>query len=80
MYVSYGIPVVAKQMTGHPAALPADPPAGGRDTQVAPVSDQQGTGASQLGLGGEELSAPPSALQRKIMEILERQARDLEQS
>ena len=80
MNVSYSMPVVAQQITGHPAALPADLPGNGKSGQVAPVAARQDAGGFELSLNRDEPSAPPSALQRKILEILELPARELEQS
>ena len=79
MNVSYSMPVVAQQITGHPAALPSELPGNGNTGRVAPVAERQDASGLDLGLNRDEPSTPPSALQRKIMEILERQARELEQ-
>lgn len=79
MYVSMGLPAMAPQTTGHPAGLPAEPPVAQADQEVAPVSEKSGTSGAQLHQGNSDESAPPSAMQRKIMEILERQAEEIGQ-
>ncbi len=74
MYVTMGLPSMAPQTTGHPAGLPAEPPAAQGDQEVTPVSEKSDTADAQLRQDTSDQSAPPSAIQRKIMELLERQA------
>ena len=79
MNISYGVPVMAPQTTGHPAGLPADPSASPNAARVAPVEEKSDSAGAGLRKQDDEQSAPPSAIQRKIMELLERQAKELDQ-
>lgn len=76
MYVSMSLPAMAPQTTGHPAGLPAEPPVATADQEVAPVTGKPDTSGTQLRQDGEDQGAPPSAIQRKITELLEQQAED----
>jgi len=80
MNITYGMPILAQQTTGHPAALPAEPQPAPADRQVSALSNSSDTGDARAGQSEGEPAAPPSAMQRKIMEILERQAEALEDS
>ena len=80
MSPAIGLPLMAPQPTGHPAALPADPPAVRSDLQIKAAS--AGSNASGARTGDDPGSsdapvAPPSAMQLKIMEILKDQAENL---
>ncbi|WP_109464001.1 hypothetical protein [Albibacillus kandeliae] len=80
MNISYGVPIQAPQTTGHPASLPADMMQDTAARQVATVSEGADGFSFDLGLGKEQsVEAPPTAMQRKIMELLERQAKELEE-
>ena len=76
MKVSFGLPWMAPQTTGHPNALPPDPPVTRSDKKVAAAAGQSGT-AGTARRDREEASAPPSAMQRKITELLESQAKNI---
>lgn len=81
MNVSIGVPAMAPQTTGHPAALPEDATLAVSDQKVAEApanGDAQGADA-QAGQSGSD-SFPPSAIQRKILELLEKQVADLDAS
>ncbi|TMV15053.1 hypothetical protein [Arenibacterium halophilum] len=81
MQISYGVPIVAPSVTGHPAALPPEPEVTTPDSRVAPVAggaSAQGA-QTQTQSQSDDQTAPPSAMQRKIMEILERQAKEIEE-
>lgn len=80
MNVTMGLPVMAPQTTGHPAGLPADPPAAQGDQKLSPVDQKGDSSGAQMRQDKDDQSAPPSAIQRKIMELLERQAEQLDQS
>ena len=81
MHITYGVPMMAPQTTGHPAALPADAQTAASTQQVTPpaaggnTSDAQNRDHPQ-----DQNTAPPSAMQIKIMELLEQQAEKLETS
>ena len=78
MQITYGVPIVAPSITGHPAALPPEQDLPPSDTRVAKVETGNSTGDTSTNAQGGEQTAPPSAMQRKIMEILEQQAKDLD--
>lgn len=80
MNVTMTLPALAPQPTGHPASLPAAPPEPSRTQQVRPPSAGNASADTQPRNHGSEdgrNTAPPSAIQIKIMEILEQQAREL---
>ncbi len=82
MNISIALPAMAPQPTGHPASLPAEPSPPDTTQTVTPASEGDASGQTdqrQSGDGTQQESAPPSAMQIKIMEMLEQQARDLEQ-
>lgn len=79
MNVTMGLPVMAPQTTGHPAGLPADPPAAQGGQKLTPVGEKGDSAGAQLRQDTDDQSAPPSAIQRKIMELLERQAEQMDQ-
>ncbi|MCB1340997.1 MAG: hypothetical protein KDK24_08025 [Pseudooceanicola sp.] len=77
MNISFGGAVLPPATTGHPAALPPDQQ-DRPERKVAPVdADASARGASAQGQG-DAPATPPSAMQRKIMEILDAQAEALE--
>lgn len=83
MNISIALPAMAPQPTGHPASLPAEPRPADSTQTVTPASEGEAsgqTGQRQAGDGEQQETAPPSAIQIKIMEILEQQARELEQN
>jgi hypothetical protein len=74
MNISYGVPIMAPQTTGHPAALPDSPATARSDTKVAETArTQTGTDAG-LRDDRRENDAPPTAMQRRITELLQEQA------
>lgn len=73
---SLGLPLAAPQTTGHSASLPADPPLAKPDSRVAAVSKDSASIDMRAGQDNRQ-PAPPSAMQRKITEILERQYEQL---
>lgn len=83
MNISIALPAMAPQTTGHPASLPAEP-VGPESTQKVPPASEDAasgeTGQRQAGSGAQQETAPPSAMQRKIMEILEQQAQELDEA
>ncbi|MEP3330298.1 hypothetical protein [Sedimentitalea sp.] len=82
MNISIALPAMAPQSTGHPASLPPDPVQPDTAQTVTPASDGAAsghTGQRQAGNGDQQETAPPSAIQIKIMEMLDQQARELEQ-
>jgi hypothetical protein len=78
MQITYGVPIVAPSITGHPAALPPEQDRAPSDTRVSKVDTGNSTEGTSARAQGDEQTAPPSAMQRKIMEILEQQAKDLD--
>lgn len=83
MIVTATPPVLAPQTTGHPAALPPDPPPPDPATRVGAVAGSDNAGKAQTGPRKDTAprhSAPPSAMQIQIMEILEEQAREASDS
>lgn len=80
MNVHYGVSIHAPQTTGHPAALPADPPAQASDQVVTEVAENAGADETAGRNNQDATDAPPTAIQRKIMELLEQQADDLNQT
>lgn len=82
MNIAIALPALAPQPTGHPASLPADPPPVPPTQRVtAPDlgSQSSGTALNTPSSGKHSKTAPPSVIQMKIMEMLEQQARDLDQ-
>ncbi|MBL3702844.1 hypothetical protein GI582_09090 [Sulfitobacter sp. BDSS02] len=77
MQISYGVPIVAPQITGHPAGLPADAPPPDSDKKVTEASAKSESDSASSRDTSSEESTPPTAMQRKIMEILEQQAEEL---
>lgn len=80
MKLSIALPAMAPQPTGHPASLPPDPVAPASDRKIMPTGAGSGSDearARDFASRSDDQSAPPSAIQRKIMEILEQQAQDL---
>lgn len=77
MTISLGPPALAPLTTGHPASLPPDrqPPA--PENTIAPTTESTDMSGPGNNPASDDAAAPPTALQRKIMEILERQAQDL---
>jgi len=71
---------MAPQTTGHPASLPAAPPEARSDQQVQALDQNGDSTDAQARDSSSEKAAPPSAMQLKIMELLEQQAEQLEQS
>ena len=83
MQVSIALPAMAPQPTGHPASLPPDPAKPTIAEQVTPTSggdSSDETGSREFASQQDQQTAPPSAIQLKIMEILEQQAKELDQS
>ncbi|MEY8830490.1 hypothetical protein AB9K34_19125 [Sedimentitalea sp. XS_ASV28] len=83
MNISIALPAMAPQTTGHPASLPADPVEAGNTQKVTPASEGAAsgeTGQRQTGSDEQQETAPPSAMQIKIMEILEMQAREMDET
>ncbi|WP_380993257.1 hypothetical protein [Sedimentitalea sp. HM32M-2] len=73
------LPILAPQPTGHPASLPPAPDKASVAQKVAPSSRGDASRDAQsrhAGSGDSQKAAPPSAIQRKIMEILEQQAKE----
>lgn len=82
MNISIALSAMAPQTTGHPASLPAEPSRQASTQTVTPASEGESsgqTGQRQAGDGAQQETAPPSAMQLKIMEMLDQQARELEQ-
>jgi hypothetical protein len=82
MNFSIALPAMVPQSTGHPASLPANPAMPDSTRKVTPTRDSDmsvRTDSRQAGSRDPQESAPPSAMQIKIMEILEQQARELEE-
>lgn len=82
MNISIALPAMAPQSTGHSASLPPDPVQPDIAKTVTPASNGAAsgqTGKRQTGNGDQQETAPPSAIQIKIMEMLDQQARELEQ-
>lgn len=82
MKISIALPAMAPQPTGHPASLPPDPPKPTGVRQVTPAaagarSDE--TRSREYTSQKDQKAAPPSAIQIKIMEILEQQAEEMDQ-
>ena len=77
MIISFGTAALAPLATGHPAALPPDKPQPAPDLRVAPAAGSADTAETGAERQGGETSAPPTAIQRKITEMLEQQAKDL---
>ncbi|MBJ6371439.1 hypothetical protein [Sedimentitalea arenosa] len=80
MNISIALPVMAPQPTGHPASLPPDPAVQKSDSKVMPAgagaaSDE--SRARDFASRQDRQTAPPTAIQRKIMEILEQQALEM---
>ena len=73
---SFGLPLAAPHTTGHSASLPADPPLAKPDSRVAAVPKDSASIDMRAGQDNRQ-PAPPSAMQRKITEILERQYEQL---
>ncbi|MHA6263807.1 hypothetical protein ACXYMO_11440 [Arenibacterium sp. CAU 1754] len=81
MHITYGVPIMAPQTTGHPAALPADAQAAASTQQVTPPAASSDTSDAQhRDHPHDQNTAPPSAMQIKIMELLEQQAREAKMS
>ncbi|MDU9002505.1 hypothetical protein [Sedimentitalea todarodis] len=82
MNISIALPALAPQPTGHPASLPAEPKRPDSTQMVTPASEGETsaqTGQRRTGDGEQQEAAPPSAIQIKIMEMLDQQARELDQ-
>lgn len=83
MTISISLPALAPQPTGHPASLPANPDQPDTAQTVAPAGDSETSNQTdnrQAGSDAQPESAPPSAMQIKIMEMLQAQAEEIEQS
>ena len=83
MNISIALPVLAPQPTGHPASLPPDPTTSTSTQQIQPPNQGAASSDANPRRHGEEEghnSAPPSAIQIKIMEILEQQAEELKKA
>lgn len=78
MNISLGGFVLPPAPTGHPAALPADPYTRPAPARVTALAGDAATPGAMVQEQGEMPSTPPSAMQRKIMEILQAQAEALE--
>ena len=76
MNISFGGIVLPPQVTGHPAALPAEAPKPAPGTAIAEVAAETASQNAAAEGEREAQTTPPSAMQRKIMEILERQAEE----
>ena len=74
MNISYGVPIMAPQTTGHPASLPDNPAAARSDTRVKETGRTETGADAGLRDNGGESDAPPTAMQRRITELLEKQA------
>lgn len=80
MNIPMALPALAPQPTGHPASLPPAPPEPASDrkvTQPAAGSGSAETHQRDHAAPKEQKTAPPSAIQIKIMEMLEQQAREM---
>ncbi len=83
MNISIALPAMAPQPTGHPASLPEDPAGPDVTQKVAEAqtsADSQGAQTGTQSNTGEKQSAPPSAMQLKIMQILEQQAKEMDRA
>ncbi|SFT60053.1 hypothetical protein [Sedimentitalea nanhaiensis] len=83
MNIPIALPVMAPQPTGHPASLPPDRAKASTAQHVDPPAESEASRDYQSGQQGTDdglKTAPPSVMQIKIMEILDQQARELEQS
>ena len=80
MTISFYTPVLAPLTAGRPASLPPDKSQVDRDDQVKSVSAKPDATGSQTAAAEQQTTAPPTVMQRKIMEILEQQAQELDQS
>lgn len=80
MQIPMALPILAPQPTGHPASLPPAPDKPSVTQKVAPSSRGDASRDAQSRHAGSDdgqKTAPPSAIQLKIMEILEQQAKEL---
>ena len=77
MIISFGTAALAPLATGHPAALPPDTPEPASDHRVTPAAGSADTAETGAEPRWDDTSAPPTAMQRKITEMLEQQAKDL---
>ncbi|MDK3074423.1 hypothetical protein QO034_15085 [Sedimentitalea sp. JM2-8] len=74
------LPALAPQPTGHPASLPPTPPEPASDQKIAQPAAGSGSAETHQrdhAAQKEQKTAPPSAIQIKIMEILEQQAKEM---
>lgn len=78
MNISFGGFVLPPVTTGHPTALPAEPSGPSPAERVAPVDADASTRGAGAQDQREPAAAPPSAMQRRIMEFLQAQAEELE--
>lgn len=79
MHITYGVSIMAPQTTGHPAALPPDAQTAASTQQVTPPTAGSDTSDAQhRDHPRDQNTAPPSAMQLKIMELLQQQAEEQE--
>lgn len=77
MTIFFGTATLAPLSAANPAALPPDKPQPAPDLRVAPAAGSADTAETGAERQGGETSAPPTAIQRKITEMLEQQAKEL---
>lgn len=78
MNISFGGFVLPPFTTGHPSALPAEPATPSPASRVAPVDAEASAHGASAWDQREPATAPPSVMQRRIMEFLQAQAEELE--
>ena len=79
MNINFSASVGAPQPTGHPSSLPAERPAPDPAQKVQPAKESESSSQAQT-RSHDDGSAPPTVIQQKIRDMLEKQAKELERT
>lgn len=79
MNISYGVSITAPQTSGHPASLPDTSTVERSDTKVTAMTEAENQSGADMSGYSHENNAPPTAIQIRITEMLQKQAEALAQ-